>query len=57
MISSPENHRKGLVTDQMLRAEDGMPESEGFRLSDVTEVRQVRDVPHLVRSSDPCRCP
>ena len=36
------------IADQMLRAEDGMPQSHRFGLADVTEIGQIRNVPHLV---------
>ena len=44
-----ENDGKGFVTDQPLGAEDRMAESEGFRLTDVAEVRERGDVPHLAQ--------
>ena len=49
MISSPKHDGKRLVADQMLGAEDGMSESEGFRLADVTEIGQIGNVPHLAQ--------
>ena len=44
-----ENDRKRLVTDQPLGAEDRMAESEGHRLTDVAEICERGDVPHLAQ--------
>src|SRR6476646_7460096 len=44
-----ENDGKGFVTDQSLGAEDRMAESEGLRLTDVAEVCERGDVPHLAQ--------
>jgi hypothetical protein len=44
-----ENYRKWFVTDQPLSAEDRMAKSEGFRLTDVAEVCECRNVPHLAQ--------
>ena len=44
-----ENDRKGFVTDQPLGAEDRMAESEGLRLTDVAEICERGDVPHLAQ--------
>ena len=44
-----ENDRKGFVTDQPLGAEDRMAESEGLRLTDVAEICERGDMPHLAQ--------
>ncbi len=43
-----QDHGKRLIADQMLRAEHRMSQSHGFRLADITEIRQIRNVSHLI---------
>jgi len=40
---------KGFVTDQPLGAENRMAEAEGFRLPDVAEICERRDMAHLAQ--------
>ena len=44
-----ENDGKGFVADQSLGAEDRMAESECHRLTDVAEICERGDVPHLAQ--------
>jgi hypothetical protein len=44
----PENDGEGFIADQVLRAQHGMTQAEGFGLPHVTEVRKVRDLSDLM---------
>ncbi len=44
-----QDDREWLIADEMLGAQDGVTQPHGFRLTNVTEVRQIRNVPHLVQ--------
>lgn len=44
-----EDDGERLVADQVLGAEDGMAQPQRFGLADITEVRQVRNMPDLVK--------
>src|SRR6185295_11860110 len=44
-----ENDGKGFVADQPLSAEDRMAEPESHRLTDVAEICERGDVPHLAQ--------
>src|SRR5690348_4912878 len=43
------NDSKRLIADQVLSAQYGMSQTQGFRLADITEVGKIRNLPDLMQ--------